>query len=87
MASVMQTYTDTHTDNRSATAHARTGGPRHYFRSTNTLEHNERSSSERSGSHMPIDTGIHWEWRNPLNVLPALILVFFAIAVIAMILA
>jgi hypothetical protein len=36
---------------------------------------------------MPIDTSIHWEWRNPINILPALILVFVAVAVIAMVLA
>jgi hypothetical protein len=36
---------------------------------------------------MPIDTSIHWEWRNPLNILPALILLFLMIAVIATVLA
>ena len=39
------------------------------------------------GSHMPLDTGIHWEWRNPLNILPALILLMLAIALVAMVLA
>lgn len=23
-------------------------------------------------SHMPIDTDIHWDWRNPLNIIPAI---------------
>ncbi|GAB4193099.1 MAG: hypothetical protein OHK0022_07670 [Roseiflexaceae bacterium] len=42
------------------------------------------SVSERSGSHMPLDTGIHWTWRNPLNVLPAGIIVLLLLALIAL---
>jgi hypothetical protein len=34
---------------------------------------------------MPLDTGIHWEWRNPLNILPALILFLLVVALVAMI--
>jgi hypothetical protein len=85
MASLTHTYTDTLTGNRPATPHARTGGPRGQLRAA--YERNERFSNERLGSHMPIDTSIHWDWRNPLNILPALILVILAIDVIAMVLA
>ena len=34
------------------------------------------------GAHMPLDTTIHWDWRNPLNVLPALLLLLLAIALV-----
>jgi hypothetical protein len=78
---------DTRTDDHPAILNARTGGARRQFRLANTYERNERSSRDHNGSHMPIDTAIHWEWRNPLNILPALILVFLVIAVIAMVLA
>jgi hypothetical protein len=84
MASLTHTYTDTHTNSQPATTYALTGGSRQRSQLTNTYEH---FSSERRGSHMPIDTSIHWDWRNPLNILPALILVCLVIAVIGMVLA
>jgi hypothetical protein len=84
MASLTHTYTDTQTNSRPATSYALTGGSRHRTQLTNIYE---RFSGERRGSHMPIDTNIHWDWRNPLNILPAIILVFLVIAVIGMVLA
>lgn len=87
MASLTQTYTDTHTDNLPTAARTRTGAPHGSSRPANAYERNERLSNNRLGSHMPIDTTIHWEWHNPLNILPALILLFLTIAVIAMVLA
>jgi hypothetical protein len=35
------------------------------------------------GSHMPLDTDAHWDWRNPLNVIPALIALLIVIALVA----
>jgi hypothetical protein len=35
-----------------------------------------------AGSDMPIDAEIHWSWRNPLNILPALVLIVFVYALI-----
>jgi hypothetical protein len=84
MASLTHTYTDTRTTNQPATSHALTGAPRRRAQPANAYE---RFSTERRGSHMPIDTSIHWDWRNPLNILPALILVVLMIAVIGMVLA
>jgi hypothetical protein len=83
MASLTQAYTDTRTNNQPATSQALTGGSRPHARPANVYE---LFSSERRGSHMPIDTGIHWEWSNPLNILPALILVLLLAAVIGMVL-
>jgi hypothetical protein len=34
------------------------------------------------GSHMPLDIEPHWSWRNPLNILPAIILLFTLLAII-----
>jgi hypothetical protein len=41
---------------------------------------------QTAGSFMPLDTGIHWEWRNPLNIIPALILLFAVAAIVGMLL-
>jgi len=35
------------------------------------------------GSHMPLDIDSHWDWRNPLNIIPGLILLLFVIALVA----
>ena len=32
---------------------------------------------------MPLDTAMHWEWRNPLNIIPAVILLLIVIALVA----
>jgi hypothetical protein len=33
---------------------------------------------------MPLDTAIHWDWRNPLNIIPALILLNLILALIGL---
>jgi hypothetical protein len=43
----------------------------------------ERNATSR-GSHMPLDTDMHWDWRNPLNIIPALILLNMIVALIAL---
>ncbi len=42
---------------------------------------------EGRGSHMPLDTGIHWQWRNPLNILPAIIVLLLLVALVTMVVA
>jgi hypothetical protein len=37
------------------------------------------------GSHMPLDTEPHWSWRNPLNILPAIILLLALLAIVGVI--
>jgi hypothetical protein len=39
-----------------------------------------------AGSHMPLDTMLHWEWRNPLNLLPLLLLLALLLALVALLL-
>ena len=64
---------------------ARHGGPR-APRPAGTEELFERFvTGAPFGSHMPLDTDAHWDWRNPLNLIPALILVLIVIAIVAMI--
>jgi hypothetical protein len=59
--------------------HEQTGDPRRPTR----FERRENVRSARIvGSHMPIDTGIHWQLRNPLNLLPAVLLLLLAYALI-----
>ena len=86
MASLSRTYTDTSGDNRPAAPRARYGGPRRRRTATTRYERNEYYGTiYYLGSHMPIDTSIHWEWRNPLNVLPALILFMLVVALVALV--
>jgi len=39
---------------------------------------------EQRGSHAPLDTQIHWNWRNPLNLIPATILIATVAALLAL---
>jgi hypothetical protein len=72
-------YLDTaHT---SGTAREHTGGS--FSSGSNRSERRDiRVDTTRQGSHMPIDTDIHWTWRNPLNIIPAFVLVCIVIAVV-----
>ena len=36
-------------------------------------------------THMPLDLDIHWQWSNPLNIIPALTLLLVIIAAVALI--
>ena len=40
----------------------------------------EAIKSANSSSHTPLDTATHWDWRNPLNIMPALVLLACVIA-------
>jgi hypothetical protein len=35
------------------------------------------------GSHMPIDTTIHWSWHNPLNIIPLTLLTVLVFSLVA----
>lgn len=39
-------------------------------------------SEQHHGSWMPIDTDVHWDWRNPFNLLLVLPLLLLVIALI-----
>ena len=36
------------------------------------------------GSHMPLDTQLHWDWRNPLNIIPAFMLLLFVLTIVGL---
>lgn len=82
MTTISTTYTKDSPRTIAEAARERTGGPRgelpegaaeaiEYFTSTTTF-----------GSHMPIDIQIHWDWRNPLNIIPAFVALMFVLGVI-----
>ena len=64
---------------------AQLGGPRLPHTATHEECIERFSTGTIFGSHMPLDTEAHWDWRNPLNVIPALILLLIVIALVAVI--
>lgn len=39
---------------------------------------------DQYGSHMPLDTQSHWTWSNPLNLIPATLIIATAVALVAL---
>lgn len=39
---------------------------------------------DQYGSHMPLDTRSHWTWSNPLNLIPATLMIGLAVALVAL---
>ena len=85
MTSLSRTYTDKATNDTASELRARRGGPRGRGPAPATADARFNSSMIHAtlGSHMPIDTEIHWDWSNPLNIIPAALLLLFVIALIA----
>lgn len=73
-----------HVIHESQTMHERTGGPRRPNKPSRFERMGDYLMGSSSGSRMPLDTGIHWSWRNPLNVIPALLLLCALIGIIGM---
>lgn len=66
----------------------RTGGPRgtrnpHTDAPTDWFDRYTAQSS--FGSHMPLDIHLHWDWRNPLNIIPAFVLLMFVLMAVGLI--
>lgn len=86
MASLTPAYTDETLPITLDKPRARRGRPHRPQLPTTAYERaNRYGPSDYFGSHMPLDADIHWHWRNPLNILPALLLVLFVLAVVAMV--
>jgi hypothetical protein len=51
---------------------------------TREYSHKQQKHPTLFGSHMPLDTAIHWDWRNPLNIIPALVLLISGITLVAL---
>ena len=69
-----------------ALGRTRTGGP-----SGSRPTRFERDENIRMtvilGTHMPLDTEPHWTWRNPLNLIPAFMLLLLVVGLIGTVLA
>jgi hypothetical protein len=64
-----------------ANTRARFGGPRR--QATSRYENPSRYGvGTNFGSHMPLDANVHWDWRNPLNLIPAMVVLPLLAAVI-----
>lgn len=82
MAPLSRVYPDPSSANRADALRSRFGGSR--GRGPSRYESLPLfGTAESRGSHMPIDTQIHWELRNPLNFIPAIVLVVTLIGVVA----
>ena len=79
-----RTYSDNSTRKLAGNPQARLGGPRLPLSAATYEDVVERfTTGAIFGSHMPLDTEAHWDWRNPLNAIPALILLLIVIALVA----
>jgi len=86
----MTSLSRTYTGNKATAIVLRTrwGGPRRRRPTMTRYEQYERHQSDTPyGSHMPLDTSVHWDWRNPLNILPALLLFVVLLALVELVLA
>jgi len=86
----MTSFSLIYSDNQATAIALRTrwGGPR---RQRPTMRRYEQYQHHRSdtpyGSHMPLDTSVQWDWRNPLNILPTLLLFVVLLALVELVLA
>jgi hypothetical protein len=66
----------------------RRGGPGHRPGPRRDERHRLQGTGENifimHGSHMPLDTMLHWRWDNPLNIIPLLITATLLLAFIGM---
>lgn len=85
MTSFTHTYPDSSAKDDSLKLRERTGGrkPRRSDEGRNTL-YERISSYATAGSHMPLETELHWQWANPLNIIPAFIALLLVIALVAL---
>ena len=86
MTTMTRTYASDTSSTTLPTIFERTGGPRGgggMERSDELVDY--LKSSTPFGSHMPLDTQMHWSWSNPLNIIPAFIALLFVLTVIGLI--
>jgi hypothetical protein len=87
MASFIRTYAESSSHTRIAEPRSRFGGSGRGLPTAARYERDEYyGTTDHNGSHMPLDTTAHWDWYNPLNILPGLILLMLVVALVAMIL-
>ena len=85
MASMNPAYNDG-TYDTTLDVREHTGGPRRPRRPATSRDFYERfASNTPAGSHMPLDVDTHWDWSNPLNIIPAFVALLFLITIVALI--
>jgi hypothetical protein len=84
MTTITLAYPKDTSSKAALTPRERTGGPRgdQPERSNELVEY--FISNSRFGSHMPLDIQMHWDWRNPLNIIPAFMILLFVLTVIGL---
>jgi hypothetical protein len=84
MTTITRAYPKDTSGKTEITPHARTGGPRGDLPESSSELVEYFTSRTPFGSHMPLDTQIHWDWRNPLNIIPAFMILLFVLTVIGL---
>lgn len=81
---ITRTYSEHSARELAGKRRARLGGPRPTGPAAAQEAWFERfTTAPGFGSHMPLDTEAHWSWRNPLNIIPAMMMLLTVIALVA----
>ena len=81
---ITRAYADNSTIDLASKPRARVGGPNPQGPAAAAEEFFGRIVSNAPfGSHMPLDVDMHWDWRNPLNIIPAMMVLLIVIALVA----
>jgi len=87
MTALSSTYTDATTRETILEPRARTGGPRGRGPEMRRDRYYDRFMLPgTAGSHMPLDIEPHWSWANPLNLIPAFVLLMLLVSVVELLL-
>ena len=84
MTTITHAYPKDTASNTGIALRERTGGPRGDLPETSGELVEFFMSNTPFGSHMPLDTQIHWDWRNPLNIIPAFMMLLFALTIVGL---
>jgi hypothetical protein len=84
MTTITTTYTKDTPSTIAGATRERTGGPRGELPEAAADAIEYFTNATPFGSHMPLDIQMHWDWRNPLNIIPAFVALMFVLGVIGM---
>ncbi len=86
MASLSRIYTENSKTSTYKPRRRRGGRPRQLPATSGRAMPERYAFDPVLGSFMPLDAQAHWDWRNPLNIIPAVILLFVIAALVGMLL-
>jgi hypothetical protein len=84
MASLSRIYTESSKTSTYKPRRRRGGRPRQLPATSGRAMPERYALEPVPGSFMPLDAQAHWDWRNPLNIIPAVILLFVIAALAGM---